>query len=116
MTVSSYTLPAADGSNRLGVVRVRYAVSNTLGWIPLLGKTPRYLATIEGSPRNLAISFPPYLSEFDFPVQLQPGHALSLQFTTASLLPGVVFRVREVQAKVLKPDPAQSAIFARHVY
>lgn len=111
-----YTLPAVNDADRLGVVRVRYTVSNSFAWIPLLGNTPRYLASIDGSPRSLAISFPPYLSEFEFPVQLQEGHALRLRFTSASLLPGVAFRIREVQAKVLEPDPAQSAIFARHVY
>lgn len=109
----SYTLPVVSGSDRLGVVRVRYAIENPLGWIPLVGKTPRYLAGIEGSSRNLPISFPPYLSEFEFPVELQVGRPLRVRFTTASLLPGVVFHIREVHAKVLESSQAQRAIFAK---
>jgi hypothetical protein len=107
----SYALPIATGSDRLGVVRVRYTITNPWAWIPLVGKTPRYLATIEGSPRRLPVSFPPYLSEFEFPVQLPPGHAVRLRFTTVSVLPGVLFRIDEVQTKVLDLDASQRAVF-----
>lgn len=108
----SFTLPVVSGPDRLGVVRVRYAISNPWGWFPLIGKTPRYLGLIEGTPRHLAISFPPYRSEFQFPVQLRSGKPVTLRFQTTSLLPGVAFQPEQVQLKVLDWQPSQKAIFA----
>lgn len=107
-----YTLPRVSGSDRIGIVRVRYTVSNRWAWIPLLGKTPRYLADIGGSPRQLPVSFPPYLSEFDFPVSLPAGRPVRIRFSTVSLLPGTVFRVDKVGIRILDRDPSQQAVFA----
>ena len=98
---NSYVLRLASTSDRLGVVRVGYVVSNRWGWIPLLGNTPKYLATIEGSPRQLAISFPPYQSEFDFPVQLPRDRPVRIRFNSISLFPNISFQIKEVRAKVL---------------
>ena len=109
----SVGLPLVSGPDRIGVVRVRYRVSNRWAWIPLLGKTPRYLAVIEGSPRNLPVSFPPYESEFQFPVQLQSGKPVTLRFRTDSLLPGAAFEPYEVQVKILEWQSSQSTVYAR---
>ncbi|MDP8990036.1 MAG: hypothetical protein M3N41_08155 [Acidobacteriota bacterium] len=110
----SAVLPTVEGpEDRIGVVRVYYRVSNRWAWLPLLGKTPRYLATIEGSPRNLTISFPQYDSEFQFPVQLQPGKPVTLRFRTDTLLPGAVLEPSAVQVKILDWEPSQRAIYAR---
>jgi hypothetical protein len=109
----SAALPPVSGPDRIGVVRIRYRVSNRWAWIPLLGRTPRYLATIEGSPRNLPISFPPYRSEFQFPVQLESGKALTLRFRTDSLLPGAAFEPYEAQVKILAWQSSQWTVYAR---
>jgi len=107
-----YALPVVRGSDRLGVVRIRYTMSNRWGWIPILGKMPRYLATIQGTPRNLAVSLPPYLSEFEFPIQLPAGHQVKLHFAVASLLPDVELRIHAVQVKVLDWQPSDASVFA----
>jgi len=109
----SAVLPVVTGPDRIGVVRVRYRVSNPWAKLPLVGKTPRYLAIIEGSPRNLTISFPQYETQFQFPVQLQSGRPITLRFRTDTLLPGAVFKPNEVQIKILDWQPSQSAIYAR---
>jgi hypothetical protein len=109
----SVTLPPVSGPDRIAVVRIRYRISNGLAWIPLFGKTPRYVAAIEGSPRNLTISFPPYLSEFQFPVQLQSGKALTLRFRTDSLLPGVTFEPYQAQSRILDWQSSQWTVYGR---
>jgi hypothetical protein len=112
---SSVLLPVVSipGPDRIGVVRVHYRISNRLAFLPLLGRTPRYLVSIEGSPRHLTVSFSPDVSEFQFPVQLPFGKAVRLRFRTDSLLPGVTFLPYEVQFKMLDWDPAEKAIYAK---
>ena len=109
----SAVLPLVSGPDRIGVVRVRYRVTNRWASIPLFGKTPRYLAVIEGSPRHLPVSFPPYQSEFEFPVQLQSGKPVTIRFRTDSLLPGAAIEPSEVQVKVLDWQPSQWTVYAR---
>lgn len=112
----SATLPMVAESDRLGVVRVHYRILNRWGALPLLGNTPRYLAFIEGSPRKLAISFPQYDSEFDFPVQLSPGKPVRLRFRTDTLLPGAAFVPERVEIKILDWQPSRKALFAREKF
>jgi hypothetical protein len=109
----SATSPVAAESDRIGIVRVRYQIVNRWHRFPILGNTPRYLALIEGSPRELAISFPPYLSEFRFPVQLPAGKPVTLRFRTDSLVPGATFVPEQVQIKILDWQESQRTIFAR---
>ncbi|MGA3097676.1 MAG: hypothetical protein ABSF25_14585 [Bryobacteraceae bacterium] len=109
----SVTLPLVSGPDRIGVVRIRYRVSNRWAWIPLLGKTPRYLAAIEGSPRSLSVSFPPYQPEFQFPVQIQSGRTLTLRFRTDSLLPGAALDLDEAQVKILDWQASQWTVYGR---
>ncbi|MGD0772781.1 MAG: hypothetical protein ABSC05_08165 [Candidatus Solibacter sp.] len=111
---SSAALPVVSdpGPDRIGVVRVHYRISNRSAFLPLLGRTPRYLVAIEGSPRHLTISVSPDESEFQFPVQLQFGKPVRLRFRTDSLLPGVTFQPYQVQFKVLQWQPSQRAIYA----
>jgi hypothetical protein len=107
-----YTLPVVSGSDRLAVVRVHYTTFNRFKFLPLIGQTPRYLASINGTPRNLTVSFPPYQSEFQFPVQLKSGRPATIQFSVATLLPGVKFHVESVDVKTPDWGPAQEQIFA----
>jgi hypothetical protein len=108
----AYSVQAEDGGDRIAVVRVRYYTSNRFKSIPLLGQTPRYLANLEGTPRNLAVSFPPYATEFQFPVQLPAGHPVKVRFSVASLLPAVQFNIEEVEFKTMAWEPSQKQIFA----
>jgi hypothetical protein len=112
-TAQSVALPAVSGTDRIGVVRVRYHITNPWSRLPLLGKTPRYLATIEGTPRRLPISFPPYESQFLFPVQMRAGQQVILHFSTATILPGASFQADAVQLKVLEWQSSQKAIYGR---
>jgi len=109
----SVALPMINGPDRIGVVRVRYHARNQWAGIPLLGKTPRYLASIEGSPRYLGISFPPYLSDYRFPVQLQSDKPVTLRFRTESLLSGVAFELDRVEINILPWQSSQRAIYGR---
>lgn len=106
-------LVSERGPDRIGVVRLHYRIWNRWAFLPLLGKTPRYLVAIEGSPRHLTISVPPDESEFQFPVQLELGKPVRLRFRTDSLLPGAAFQPYQVQIKMLDWQPSQRAIYAR---
>jgi hypothetical protein len=105
------TLPVSTGE-QVGVVRVHYHVSNRWKKLPLLGATPRYLATVEGTPRNNAISFSPDLTEFQFPVKVPAGQPVTLRFETDSLLPDVAFKVEQVEWKALPSQAGVSQMFA----
>jgi hypothetical protein len=101
------------GPDQIAVVRVRYHIVNPWKWLPILGNTPRYLAIPEGTPRRLAVSFPPYERQFQFPVQIPPGKPVKLHFKTESLLPGVTMSPEQVQVKMLEWRPALRAIYGR---
>ena len=109
----SLTLPAISGdSDHLIVVRIRYTVMNPWKRLPLVGLTPRYLVNVEGSPRHVIISFPPYLSEFEFPVQVPAGKRVTLRFETRSFLPHADFTPQQVEWKLLPSQPSNAAVFA----
>lgn len=111
--LQTVTLPEVKDSNAIGVVRIHYRVLNRWSFLPIVGSTPRYLALIEGSPRSYAISFPPYRSEFQFPVQLSASRPVTLRFRTDSLLPGATFAVESIDLKMLNWKESTAAIFAR---
>ncbi len=107
----SWVIPGAPEADQLAVVRIRYTVANSWASLPLLGKTPRYLAMIEGSPWRLPVSLPPYLSEFDFPVRIPANQAVRIRFTVLSMLPSIRLHVEEVLVKMLQPDAQQKSFF-----
>lgn len=110
----SVNLPVVTaGPDQIAVVRVRYHIVNPWKWLPIFGNTPRYLAIPEGTPRRLAVSFPPYELQFRFPVQIPPGKLVKLHFKTDSLFPGVTLVPEQVQAQILEWRPALRAIYAR---
>lgn len=111
---SSVSLPlVTDGPDQIAVVRVHYHIVNPWKWLPIVGNTPRYLAVPEGTPRRLAVSFPPYQHEFQLPVQIPSAKQVKLHFKTDSLLPGVTLVPDQVQLKILEWRPALRAIYAR---
>jgi hypothetical protein len=114
-TSQSVTLPVFPDSEQIVVVRVRYTVSNRWRKLPLLGVTPRYIANVEGTPRDNAISFPPDLTEFQFPVKLAAGKPVTLRFQTESLLPHAALHIEKVDWKPLTSQPGLSQMFAQRV-
>jgi hypothetical protein len=113
---SSLTLPVAQGSDQIAVVRIQYKVTNPWRKLPLIGATPRYLVAVDGSPRNLTVSLPPYLTEFQFPVKLLAGQPVSLHFKTESFLPNAAMEVQEVRVKTIENEqPALDALFAQRI-
>ncbi|HEY1946965.1 MAG TPA: hypothetical protein VGG97_08170 [Bryobacteraceae bacterium] len=71
-------------------MHIHYKISNPWRKLPLIGATPRYLIEVQGPPRDVAISVPPYVTDFQFPLKLPPGKTVTLQLKTGSFLPGAV--------------------------
>jgi hypothetical protein len=109
------TLPAAQRDGQIVVVKIRYAVENPWRKLPLIGATPRFLAEPQGTPRNVAISFPPYRSEFQFPVKMVAGTPVALRFKVDTFFPNVRFRVNVVEVKNLEDEPGTSTLFTARV-
>jgi hypothetical protein len=108
-------LPVFPDNEQIVVVRVHYAVSNKWRKLPLLGVTPRYIASVEGTPRDNAISFPPDLTEFQFPVKVPPGKSVTLRFRTDSLIPHAALQVERVDWKLLPTQPGLSQMFTQRI-
>ena len=58
----------ARGDTRYLNVTVDYTTENRLRNIPVLGRLPRYLVTMEGAVFGVPVSVPPYETSFSFPV------------------------------------------------
>jgi hypothetical protein len=108
-------LPAARTTDEIVVVRIHYTVANPWCKLPLIGTTPRYLVEVEGTPRDMAISVPPYVTEFQFPVKVPVGKTLTLHFKTDSFLPGASVHANDVSVKPLAAQAATDALFARRI-
>jgi hypothetical protein len=110
----SVTLASNDRQDRLGVVRIRYTIHNPWMRLPFLGLTPRYLAMLEGTPRNNPVSFPPYQAEFRFPVFLPTASTVRMRFVTRTLLPGATFHVDSVELNKLPFERSQDIVTHAH--
>ncbi len=109
----SVTIPGASaGATGIVVLRIRYQVRNPWKKLPLIGATPRYLAAVEGTPRHMPISFPPYCSSFQFPVKLAGSAPVTIHFHTESFLPGAQLHVESAEMRVLPRNPASAVLFA----
>jgi len=108
-------LPVARAADEVVVVRIHYTVSNPWQKLPLLGATPRYLVTVHGTPRNLAISVPPYVNEFQFPVKLPVGQTVTLNFEVESFLPNASMRVDDIRMKPIASQPSTAVLFAQRI-
>ena len=112
----SVVIPAASSAEDVVVVEIHYQISNPWKKLPLLGGTPRYLARLDGSPRQMSISFPPYRSSFEFPVVRTGSHPVKIDFHTDSFLPGARFEVQSVGMRELPFSRSEAVLFApRHV-
>jgi hypothetical protein len=109
------TMPMARTADEIVVVRIHYAIANAWRKLPLIGTTPRYLVEVQGTPRDMAISLPPYLTEFQFPVKVPVGTTVTLHFKTDSFLPGTSLHADEVGVKPLAWQPATDVLFAQRI-
>ena len=109
---NSITLPASSAGSEIVVLRIRYAVSNPWKKLPLIGATPRYLAALAGTSRQMPISVPPYRTSFQFPVQLSASGPVTVRFHTDSFLPGAQFRVTSAEMRALPENRASAVLFA----
>lgn len=103
-------IPASRNDERVGIVALRYSVHNSWSRFPLLGMTPRYLVTPEGTPRHIPVSLPPYQRELRFAVELPLGKSIRLGLDTKSLLPNAGFAVDGVSIQRLPWNQDQRAI------
>ncbi len=104
-------IPSRNGLDRIAVVKLSYAVRNPWTKVPLIGLTPRYLVTPEGSPRSIPISLPPYKSEIVFPIAFERNRTVTLRFTTKSLLAGATYDVDRVEWKRLPWERSQQTLW-----
>jgi hypothetical protein len=111
----SVVMPVAQIADEIVVVHIHYKVSNPWRKLPLIGATPRYLIEVQGTPRDMAISVPPYVTDFQFPVKLPAGQTVTLHCKTDSFLPGAHMQVDDVRIKTIASQPSTSALFAQRV-
>lgn len=105
-------VPASLNGERVGIVTLRYIIHNPWHRFPLLGMTPRYLLTPEGTPRHIPVSLPPYETVLRFPVEIPAGKSIRLGLETKTLLPGADFEVSSVVLERLRWESSQRAIVA----
>ena len=96
----SVEVPGGLDGTSVRVIKLSYRIHNPWEHLPVIGLTPRYLITPEGTPRHNPIGLPQYKSEVEFPLDVLARGA-RLRFETRSLLPGAYFVVDRVQMKRL---------------
>lgn len=101
---SEVALPASDAEDVL-VVEVEYRAENARGFVPLLGRLPRYLLAVEGTRERLPVSLPPYQRTWTFAVHRRPGVTPRLQADALALLGGASLSLERVRWRALRlPD------------
>ncbi len=91
-TEDAFTLPARPagaGGDPVLVVEVRYEVRRPgLGFVPVLGQTPRHLLVPFGCQNQLPIPARPYADQMTFPVRLRPNAPAHFFAAVRSLVGG----------------------------
>lgn len=99
-------LPVGDPSETsVGVVKVKYEISNPLKKLPFIGGVPRFLIKVEGDPYFLPVAFVPYQKEMKFPIVIPAGKKVRLLVETHSLLPGASIKVLAAGFRELRISP-----------
>jgi hypothetical protein len=93
-----------DGS--VVTVEVRYKAHSWLGWVPLIGKMPRYLVEGHDTGNQIPASLPPYERTWQFPVIAKKGAVPRLDFYIGSPVPGGRLEVESVRYRVVPMDEA----------
>jgi hypothetical protein len=107
---NSVSLPVLN-QEEMVVVKLQYHVVNPWHWLPLIGGTPRYVVYIDGTPRQMPVTLPPYMNVFEFPVKAPAGQTVSLRFQTDSFLPNADLRIDAVSTKLLPDSPGARQMF-----
>lgn len=99
---SRFTVPA-DAPQ---VVEVEYTVRNRFGWVPVVGRLPRYLLGPADCQNSTPVSLPPDRASWSFPVFPIPGKTPTFFAGTFSLVGGEV-TITRVHVRPLAATPAQ---------
>jgi hypothetical protein len=91
-------------------VKVRYAISNPFGAIPVIGKVPRYLVSREilrgfALTPGIPASLPPGETSWEFPIILGPGEQARFSLKTALALPGGKAEILSIEMVETSRDP-----------
>jgi hypothetical protein len=98
----SFEIPVTPSAGKhIYSVRVKYNISNPWKWVPLIGKTPRYLLYVRNSMYHAPISLPPYWNEWTFPVIVDGDQKPSVDLQTLSPIPGAGFVVSDISYREL---------------
>jgi hypothetical protein len=102
--------PPNTGAPCVYTVKVRYAVTNPAGVIPVFGKLPRYLLSRDrvGSStldRGIPASLPPGEESWEFPIILGTGQQARFGLEIAMALPGCKAEIRSIELVETSRDP-----------
>jgi hypothetical protein len=81
----------------------------------LFNRSAGDLIEVQGTPRDMAISVPPYVTDFQFPLKLPPGKTVTLQLKTDSFLPAAGMQADDVRMKAIANQPGTAALFAPRI-
>lgn len=98
-------LPPGDNANTIAVIRVEYRATPSLRGVPLLGDSYRFLASVEGQPRDQRISLPPREVSWQFPLTFHAKQPLVLRFHVEGPLAGGDLRIESVGVRYLTLPP-----------
>jgi hypothetical protein len=103
------TVPAGNAPPVLMEIEIDYDTRNPLGFLPILGTSPRFLIGISGAMSSTPISLSPSASRSRFPLVVGPGQSPTLHFQTFSLLPGASWTPVTVRLFFRRIDAGSSA-------
>ena len=106
--VSLPALPEAFGPEQLLVVEMEYETRNPWRWLPIIGRSPRFVVHwdgVSGPFLTHSMALPDYRSSVRFSLLPHLGKDPRLLFGVESLLPGAAIDVRRVSLSVLSLDP-----------
>jgi hypothetical protein len=63
----------------------------------------------------MAISVPPYVTDFQFPVKLPPHKTVTLQLKTDSFLPGAGMQANDMRMKTIANQPGTAVLFEQRI-
>jgi hypothetical protein len=102
--------PPGVGPEAPLVVEVEYEIRNRLGWVPVLGQTPRYLLATAACHNATPISLPPYRTNWTFPIYPILDRTPTVYTGTFSLVGGSV-TIKRVHVRPLRADGRERAIW-----
>ncbi|MBO9493568.1 hypothetical protein J7438_05640 [Thalassotalea sp. G20_0] len=99
------TLISKSHDIELYTVRIDYEIEMPFGFIPLLGKSTRFLINKTGALNEMPVSIPWYESSFEFPVVVKDGRPVELSIRKLSdFIGGSNIKVNNIYYKVEDVD------------